>query len=98
MGQAEIDFVGPFPIAETLPGYEAAQFFGILARAGTPRPVIDRLNQEINRALGTPDLKERMKADGLEAGGSTPDEFAARIKAETEKWANVIKTAGIKPE
>ncbi|TSA41494.1 MAG: tripartite tricarboxylate transporter substrate binding protein [Betaproteobacteria bacterium] len=86
------------PIAETLPGYEAAQFFGILARAGTPRPIIERLNQEINRALGTPELKERMSADGLTAGGGTPDEFAARIKAETEKWAQVIKTSGIKPE
>ncbi len=86
------------PIAETLPGYEAVQFFGILARAGTPRPVIDRLNQEINRALATPELKERMSADGLTAGGGTPDEFAARIKSETVKWAQVIKTSGIKPE
>jgi tripartite-type tricarboxylate transporter receptor subunit TctC len=86
-------------IAEAaLPGYEAAQWFGILARAGTPRAVIERLNQETNRVLNAPDMKERLLALGMDVHATTPEEFATRISSETQKWANVIKTAGIKPE
>ena len=86
------------PIAATLPGYEASQFFGVLTRAGTPRPIIERLNQEIVRALRAPEMKERLIAEGTEVIASTPEEFASLIKAETEKWARVIKAAGINPE
>lgn len=81
-----------------LPGYEATQWFGILAPAGTPRTIIERLHQEITRALRAPDVKDRMTAEGTEVVGSTPEEFASHIKLETEKWARVIKAAGIKPE
>ena len=86
-------------IAEAgLPGYESTQWFGLLAAAGTPRPVIDRLYQEISRALRAPGMKERLTAQGMEVAGSTPEEFTSLIKSETEKWAKVIKAAGIKPE
>ena len=86
-------------IAEAgLPGYEATQWFGLLAPAGTPRPVIDRLYQESSRAVRSADMKERMTAEGLEVVGSTPEEFASYIRAETEKWTQVIKSAGIKPQ
>jgi tripartite-type tricarboxylate transporter receptor subunit TctC len=85
-------------IAETLPGYEATQWFAIFAPAGTPRPIIERLSQELARALRAPDLKTRLVADGLEVIGSTPDEFARYLKSDMEKWARVIKAAGIKPE
>jgi len=85
-------------IAETLPGYEASQFFGVLAPAGTPRGIVERLNQEINRALGAPEMKERLIAEGAEVVGSTPEQFFATIKSETEKWARVIRAAGIKPD
>ncbi len=86
-------------IAEAgLPGYEATQWFGLLAPAGTPRPIIDRLYQESSRALRSADMKERMTAEGLEVVGSTPEEFASYIRAETEKWTQVIKAAGIKPQ
>jgi tripartite-type tricarboxylate transporter receptor subunit TctC len=80
-----------------LPGFEATQWFGLLAPAGTPRPVIDRLHQETARAIRTPDMRERFAAEGLEPVGSTPDEFAAYIHAELVKWAKVIKAAGISP-
>jgi tripartite-type tricarboxylate transporter receptor subunit TctC len=85
-------------IAETLPGYEATQWFGILAPAGTPRPIIDRLNRELSRALRAQDLNARLVADGMVVVASTPDEFARDIKSDMEKWAKVIQAAGIKPE
>jgi tripartite-type tricarboxylate transporter receptor subunit TctC len=76
-------------------GYESVQWFGILAPAGTPRPVIDRLNQEIGRIMQA--LKPQLAANGMEVITGTPEEFAALIKSETEKWAKVVKTMGIKP-
>lgn len=85
-------------IAETLPGYEATQWFGILAPAGTPRAIIDRLHQEVARALRAQDLKTRLVADGFEVVASTPDEFARHIKSDMDKWAKLIQAAGIKPE
>jgi tripartite-type tricarboxylate transporter receptor subunit TctC len=86
-------------IAEAaLPGYESSQFFGVLARAGTPPAIIDRLNQDTNRILKMPDVRERLVALSYEVRGSTPEEFSKLLRSETEKWAKVIKTAGIKPQ
>lgn len=86
-------------IAEAgLPGYESTQWFGVLAPAGTPRAIIDRLNQELVRVLRSPDMAQRLAAEGAEVVGSTPEAFTAHIKSETEKWAKVIKSAGIKAE
>jgi tripartite-type tricarboxylate transporter receptor subunit TctC len=86
-------------IAEAgVPGYESVQWFGMLVPAGTPRPVIERLHQEITRSLRAPDMKERLTSLGLNAVGSTPDAFGSYMKSETEKWAKVIKTMGIKTE
>jgi tripartite-type tricarboxylate transporter receptor subunit TctC len=87
------------PIAESgVPGYESSQWFGILVPAGTPRAIVDRLHQEITRAVRAPEMKDKLTSEGLEVVASTPAEFGALIKAETEKWAKVIKTMGIKPE
>ncbi len=86
-------------IAESgLPGYDASNWFSILAPAGTPRPISDRLYQEIARALRADDVKERVFAEGAEVVGSTPEELGSYIKSETQKWAKVIRAAGIKPE
>jgi len=86
-------------IAEAgVPGYESVQWFGMLVPAGTPRAIVERLHQEIVRGLRAPDLKERLTSLGLNAVGSTPEQFASYIKSETEKWAKVIKSMGIKPE
>jgi len=74
------------------------QWVGMLVPAGTPRPVIERLHQEITRSLRAPDMKERLTSLGLNAVGSTPDAFGTYMKSETEKWAKVIKTMGIKTE
>ena len=86
-------------IAETgVPGYEAVSWFGLLAPAGTPREVIARLHKEIVAILNRPDVKERFARDGTEVVASSPEDFSAYIRAEAEKWAKVVKKAGIRPE
>ena len=85
-------------VAETVPGYAALQWYGILAPAGTPQPVIEKLHKEFATALRTPEVVERLAQDGAEPVGSTPAEFAAMIKSEMEKWAKVAQAANIQAE
>jgi len=86
-------------IAESgLPGYDSTQWYGVLAPAGTSREIIARLHDEIVRALRTPEVIQRLAADGAEPVGSSPEEFAAFIKSEIGKWAKVASAAGIRPE
>ena len=86
----------PTVAASGLPGYESGAMAGLFAPAKTPKAIIDRLNLEIVRALNRPDVKERFLTAGLEIVGSTPEEFAAAIKADTARLTKVIKDAGIK--
>ncbi len=79
-----------------VPGYEAIGWFGTVAPANTPADIINRLNMEIAAALSVPEIRERALAAGAEPLTNTPQEFAAMIREETRKWAQVIKTAGIK--
>ena len=86
-------------IAEAgVPGYDAVQWFGVLAPAATPRPIVVRLHGEIVRVLQAAEVRDRLSADGADPVGSTPEEFAAFLRAETAKWAKVVKDAGIQPE
>ncbi len=86
-------------VAESgLPGYDVASWYGLLAPAPTPRAIIDKLNHEIVAIMRTTELRERLAADGAEAVGNTPEEFAAYIKRELARWAAVIKSARIKPD
>ena len=85
-------------IGEIVPGYEATQWFGVLAPAGTPRPIIDRIHQETVRALKAPEMIKQLAGEGADIVASTPEEFGVYIKSETDKWARVIKAAGIKPQ
>jgi tripartite-type tricarboxylate transporter receptor subunit TctC len=73
-------------------------WYGILAPAGTPQPILNRLNSEINKALTAPDLKERLLTAGIQPLGTTPEQFASFIKSEAVRYAKVIKDAGIKPQ
>ena len=83
-------------IAEAgLPGFEANNWNGFLVPAKTPRPVIDRLNKEIAGALSLPDIKEFLFKQGLDAAPGTPEDFGAYIRSEMDKWAKLIKAAGI---
>jgi len=82
--------------AGPLPGFEASSWFGLLAPAGTPAEVVNRLQQETAKALNAPAVKERLNAQGAIPSGNTPAEFAALIDAETRKWAEVVKASGAK--
>jgi tripartite-type tricarboxylate transporter receptor subunit TctC len=81
-----------------LPGYEAVGWFGTVAPAGTPPEVVSKLNAEIRAALALPDIREKAVAAGAEPFANSPQEFAAFIREETRKWAEVIKAAGVKLE
>jgi tripartite-type tricarboxylate transporter receptor subunit TctC len=84
-------------IAESgLPGFEASSWFGILAPAGTPAPIVAKINAEVNKWLQSPDAKEQLLAQGAEAAGGSPEQFVAHIRAETDKWAKVVKASGAK--
>jgi len=85
-------------IAEAGPvkGFEASSWFGLLAPAGTPTDIVNRLQQETAKALATPALKERLLAQGAIPGGDTPAQFTQFIAAESKKWAQVVKTSGAK--
>jgi len=84
--------------AGSLKGFEATSWFGLLAPAGTPQAVINRLQQETAKALNSPEIKERLLAQGAIPSGNTPQEFALLIDAEIKKWAVVVKASGAKVE
>jgi tripartite-type tricarboxylate transporter receptor subunit TctC len=86
-------------IAESgLPGFDVNTWFGIFLPAGTPRDVVTRLHVEFTRALALPEIREKMMALGAEPIGSNPEEFAAYIRAESEKYARVIRASGARAD
>ena len=87
------------PIAEVgVPSYEATQWYGLVAPAGTPADIIARLHAEATAALKTQEMKDKLASDGAEPVGTTPQEFAAHIKGELEKWGAVARAAKIEPQ
>jgi len=80
------------------PGFEALAWNGVLVAAATPAPIVARLNTEINAILKMPDIVEKMHAAGFDLIGGAPEDFAALIRAENEKWAPVVKKLGLKVE
>lgn len=83
-------------LAEVFPGFEVNTWFGIMAPAGTPKAIVARLHAEIAKVLKTPDFAARLVQNGLDAEGSTPEEFAARIRSDFVQWREIIKATGIR--
>ncbi len=80
------------------PGFEAVAWFGLLAPAGTPKPIVDRLNREVVAILRSPDIKDRLAAMGATTVGDSPEEFGRFMAAETDKWGPIVKRAQIELE
>lgn len=86
-------------VAESgVPGFDVEVWNGLMAPAGTPRPVIDKLNAEIRKAMESADMKKRLEAQGFEAATGTPEKFGALIASETTRWAKVVQSSGAKVE
>ena len=81
-----------------LPGYEVSGWYGVIGPAGMPRPLIARINEEINKILKVPELRDHLSREGAEPRTGTPEEFAAAMANDLKKWAKVVKSAGIKPQ
>jgi tripartite-type tricarboxylate transporter receptor subunit TctC len=99
-GPTRIDALPNVPSAAEagVPGYEAMQWYGLLAPAGTRPAIIARLHAEAVRGLHADEMKERLSADGATPVGSTPEEFSALIRSELEKWTRVARAAQIEPQ
>jgi tripartite-type tricarboxylate transporter receptor subunit TctC len=85
-------------LAEGMPGFEIMSWFGLLAPAGTPAPIVARLSADANKVLARADVRETLGAQGLEVAGSTPEQFAAHIRSEIAKFTRIGRSAGIKAE
>ena len=86
----------PTVIEAGVPGFVVNQWYGLLAAVNTPKPIVERLNREVNKTLVIPEVVARFTADGAEAAGGTAQQLADHIKTERDKWAKVIKQAGIR--
>jgi tripartite-type tricarboxylate transporter receptor subunit TctC len=82
-------------VGETLPGFEVYSWYGVAAQGGTPKDIVARLNRDIARIVDTDDMRTRLAAEGAEPRGGSPEEFTAFLRAEIDKWAVVIRKAGI---
>jgi tripartite-type tricarboxylate transporter receptor subunit TctC len=85
-------------IAESIPGFEATTWFAMFAPAGTPKPVVDKLNAEVVRVFRLPEVAERLKTLGLETVLSSPEELSAYQATEITKWTKVVKDSGARAE
>ncbi|MBX3715566.1 MAG: tripartite tricarboxylate transporter substrate binding protein [Burkholderiales bacterium] len=85
------------PIADTIPGFEAVTWIGLLAPAGTPKEIVARMHREIEKIVQMPEVQERLSASGAESVASTPEQFGAYLGSEVAKWGRVVKQAKIPP-
>ncbi len=81
-----------------VPGFDVSVWYGVFAAAGTPQPIVQKLNAEIIRAMNVPEVKERIEASGYQVVGSTPAQLDAHVKSEITRWARVVKVAGVTVE
>jgi len=100
IGQSRIAALPAVPTfaEQGIAGFESGLWFGMNAPAGTPRPIIERLNQEIIRVLALPEVRSQLAGQGVVVATGSSEKFGALIAAETEKWTRVVRSAGVKPE
>jgi tripartite-type tricarboxylate transporter receptor subunit TctC len=82
--------------ASGLPGFEALQWFGLLAPSGTPREIVARVNADVGKALQQPDVQEKLKGLGMQIVGGPPEQFGSFMRAEAVKWGKIVKDSGAK--
>lgn len=97
-GTRPVDLKGHALIADAIPGFDVTSFLGLMVRAGTPRPIIDRIQRDIVHGINKPEVKAQLDKLGMEIVGSTPDAFDAFVRAEIAKWAKVIRAANVKTD
>ena len=85
-------------IESGVPGFDVSQWFGLLAPAKTPKPIIQRLNEESARVLNAADMKARLAAEGAEVVAGSPEDFGRHLRAEIAKWRKLVEQIGLKPE
>jgi len=91
--------LGDLPVmAETIPGFELVTWHGVMASPATPRPLLERMNRELNAALQRPEVRERLASSGLQITGGSPEDFAAVLKRDYDKYGAALRAAGVKPE
>jgi len=91
--------LGELPVmAEAIPGFELVTWHGVMVAPATPRPLLERLNREFNAVLQQPGVRQRMENSGLQITGGPPEEFAAVLKRDYDKYGTALRAAGVKPE
>jgi tripartite-type tricarboxylate transporter receptor subunit TctC len=94
--------IGPLPdvpaMSETIPGFELVTWHGVMTAPGTPRPVLERVNRELNAALHSAEVRQRLTVSGLQVTGGTPEDFGAILKRDYDKYGAALRSAGVKPE
>ena len=94
--------IGPLPdlpvMAETIPGFDLVTWHGVMTAPGTPRAVLDKVNRELNAVLHSAETRQRFAASGLQITGGAPEEFAAVLKRDYDKYGAALRSAGVKPE
>ena len=95
MAAARVAALPDVPTAAGLPGFEAVLYYGVAAPAGTPRPVIDRLNKELRAIVTSEEFSKRIIADGGDPVATTPEEYAVNLTRREAKWAELVKKIGL---
>ena len=85
----------PTVAEQGVPGFDVSSWYGICTQSGVPKPVLDKLRSDLLKALERPDVKKRLVDQGVEPKTTTPEEFLAHVKAETSRWARVVREANI---
>jgi tripartite-type tricarboxylate transporter receptor subunit TctC len=91
--------LGDLPVmSETIPGFDLVTWHGVMTAPGTPRPLLERINRELNAALERPDVRQRLENSGLQVTGGSPEAFAAIVRRDYDKYGAALRSAGVKPE